>query len=211
MKTITKGLVSIALLAAAFTVGCGSGSGSSDSGVGGSTGSAGAGAGGTGGGDVCAGVTLHGISDGDSCFDVVSVAAGSQDGCMIGVADPFDPTTMSGVVGSALPVNYVANTGVLTVGTSGSLGDGSIMCNQGTLLRDSNTSFSSMPTCTFHQTDTSMVTITATNEFDITITENENMFATACSASNAPAGGSCMSMWTWHMKKNAAKTPPGCN
>ena len=43
-----------------------------------------------------------------------------------------------------------------------------------------------MPTCTWHQTDTSQVTMTATNEFDISMTEVENMFATACT--NKPAG-----------------------
>jgi hypothetical protein len=200
MRTLTKGLVSVALLAAAFAVGCGSSSDNGDGG--GNDGAAG------GGGGVCPGVTLYALSDGDSCFDIVSVQAGSSDGCMLGVADT---TAMMGLVGATLPVNYVAATGILSVGTMGSLGTAmsTLQCNMGTLVREGTPSLDSMPACMWHQADTSMVTITAQNEFDIAVTENQSEF-TGCSAANTPAGGACMSKWTWHMKKNAAKTPPGC-
>jgi hypothetical protein len=212
MKMMTKGLVSIALLAVAFTVGCGSGTGSEDAGTGGTTGSGGTtGTGGAGGANPCPGVaTLFGLSTGDSCFDVMAIAAGESDGCMLGVADPYNATTMEGVIGSALLVNYDMSTATLTVGTNGSLGTGAIMCNEGTLLRENMPTLTSMPACTWHQSDASMVSITATNEFDISVTEAQNQFA-GCSAANMPASGSCTSTWTWHMKKNATKTPPGCN
>ena len=213
MKTMTKGLVSIALLATAFVIGCGSGSGSNDAGVGGSTGTAGGGAAGStgAGGDVCPGVgTLYGLSNGDSCFQITAVMAGSNDGCMLGVADPV---ASNGLVGASLLVNQDTATGTLTIGTMGSLGSGSIMCNQGTLTRENNPTLDSMPACTWHQADTSMVTITATNEFDVSVTEAQTMFM-GCSTANTPTGGMCTSTWTWHMKKDTTVSPtssPPCS
>jgi hypothetical protein len=208
MKTMTKGVVSIALLATAFVVGCGAGSGSNDAGVAGSTGTAGGGAAGStgAGGDVCGGATLYGLSPGDSCFKITDVMSGSSDGCMLGVAEPV---ASNGLIGASLPVNQNTGTGVLTVGTMGSLGSGAIMCNQGTLTRDGNTTLKGTPACMWHQTDTSMVTITATNEFDISVTEAENMFM-GCTADFVD----CTSTWTWHMVKDTTKSPtsdPPCS
>jgi len=180
-----KWALSLALVGVVASVGCSSSGLSGDGGTG------------TGGGD--GSVTLYGLTTGDSCFDVTAVS-NVTDGCMLSVGS---------VVGSALLVNYVMSTATLTVGTSGSLGAGPIAFNMGTLMRDGNTSDSSMPQCTWHQTDTSDVTVTATNEFDISVTEVENTFSAACGAT-APAGGSCTSTWTWHMKKGT-KTPPACN
>ena len=145
------------------------------------------------------GPTLYGITTGDSCFDVTSVS-NVTDGCMLSVGS---------VVGMALPVNYVMSTAILTVGTDGSLGGGQIAFNMGTLLRDNTATDSSNAQCMWHQTDTSSVTVTATNEFDISVTEVENMFTAGC-GTTAPAGGSCTSTWTWHMK-HGTKTPPACN
>ena len=67
-----------------------------------------------------------------------------------------------------------------------------------------------MPTCTWHQTDTSQVTLTATNAFTIQVTEVEEMFATACSAGTAPAGGTCTSTWTWTMEIDGAPDSGSC-
>jgi hypothetical protein len=202
-------LVSIALVAAACSIGCGSSSGTNDGAVSGSAGTGGpdgSGAGGASGSGVCGNTMLFGLSTGDSCFDIVSVMPGSNDGCMLGVADT---TAMMGLVGASLPVNYDMSTATLTVGTSGSLGAGTIMCNIGNLTRDNMPSDSSMPTCTWHQTDSSTVTVTATNEFDISVTEVEQTFATACTT--VPTGGQCSSMWTWHMVKSTTKsTTNGC-
>lgn len=185
MRTQTKLALSLALVGVLAGAGCGSSSLLNDGGTG------------TGGGDGA--VTLYGLTTGDSCFDITAVS-NVTDGCMLSVGS---------LVGQALLVNYVMSTATLTVGTDGSLGAGQIAFNMGTLMRDGNTSDSSMPLCTWHQTDTSNVTVTATNEFDISVTEVENTFSTAC-ATTAPAGGSCTSTWTWHMKKGA-KTPPACN
>jgi hypothetical protein len=205
MKTLTNSVLSIALLATAFAVGCGASSGTDDAGIGGSTGTAGAGSGGAGG---TAGVTPFGLSAGDTCFDIVSVANGSSDGCNLGVAD-LATAPNPGLVGTALPVNYDATTATLTVGTMGSLGAGVVTFNMGTLTRENTPAMMDMPTCTLHQTDTSMITVTATNEFDLAGTETEDTFAAACSAANVPTGGMCTSTWTWHMVKGT-ETPPDC-
>lgn len=186
MKNITKAGITVALLAAAFAVGCSSSSGGADGAV---SGTAGAGGG--------AGVTPFGFTEGDTCFDVVSIqnvndVCGAQPGT---------------IVGMALPVNYVAATGTLTVGTSGSLGAGLIMFNQGTLTRANDPTDPTMTMCMWHQTDMSNVTVTADNEFDISVTEDQSMFKAACTG--IPAGGMCTSTWTWHLKKGT-KTPPGC-
>jgi hypothetical protein len=185
MQKQTSWALSLALVGVIAGAGCGSSSLFGDGGTND-----------TGGGD---GVTLFGLTTGDSCFDVTSVS-GVTDGCMLSVGS---------LVGSALLVNYVMSTATLTVGTGGSLGGGPIAFNMGTLMRDGDTSDSAMPLCTWHQTDTSNVTVTATNEFDIAVTEVENTFSTAC-ATSAPAGGTCTSTWTWHMKKGT-KTAPACN
>ncbi|MDB4983185.1 MAG: hypothetical protein JWM82_3937 [Myxococcales bacterium] len=183
MKTSFKTIqiVSLILSSAAAVMGC---SGSSSSADGGDSGAAGSGG---------AGGTAFGLSKGDTCFDVLSVQGTPTDGCAIGVA---------AVVGSALPVNYDDTTGILKVGTDGSLGGGAITFNMGTLTRVDSVAMEG--TCSWHQMDTSMVTVTATNAFTIAVTENESMFAAACNP--IPAGGTCTSTWTWTMKKSTTKT-----
>jgi len=185
MKSLMKSAFTMTLLGGIFALGCSSTGGGDDAGA-----DAGA----------DTGPTLFGLTAGDSCFDVVSIQSGADDGCDLGVA---------GLVGMSLPVNYDPATAILTVGTAGSLGGGQIAFNMGTLMRAGNPSDRTMPTCTWHQTDNSSVSVTATNEFDIAVTEVQNMFATACGTAGTPAGGTCTSMWTWHMKKGT-KTPPAC-
>jgi hypothetical protein len=186
MKTSFKSIqiVSLILASAGALVGC---SGASSSADGGDSGTAGSGGGGGAGG------TAFGLSKGDTCFDVLSVEGTPTDGCDIGVA---------AVVGSALPVNYDETTGILKVGTEGSLGGGAISFNVGTLTRLDSVAMDG--TCSWHQMDTSMVTVTATNAFTIAVTENESMFAAACSP--IPTGGTCTSTWTWKMAKSTTKT-----
>jgi hypothetical protein len=179
MKSLTKNAFTVALLGGVFALGCSSTSNGDDGSV--------------------DGPALFQLSPGDSCFDIVSVEPGSNDGCMIGVAD---------LVNAGILINYNASTGVVTAGTSGGLGSGAIAFNQGTLTRDSTATDPTMTTCNWHQTDTGDVTITADNEFDLSVTEVEDTFVTACSMK--PAGGTCTSTWTWHMAKGT-KTPPGCN
>jgi hypothetical protein len=206
MTNLAKTGLSMALVGAVFAIGCGASSGGSDGGD--ATGAAGTGGGGAG-GSACPGVTLFGLSAGDSCFDIVSVMAGSNDGCMLGVADPV---ANMGLVGASLPVNYTMATATVTVGTDGSLGAGPVMCNMGVLTRENNPTLPTHAACTWHQADTSNITVTATNEFDIDVIEAENMFMGCVAADGLPpTGGMCTSTWTWHMKKSATKTPPGCN
>jgi hypothetical protein len=153
------------------------------------------------------GPQLYGLTPGNLCFDVVSVATGSSDGCDIGVADTV---ANMGFVGGAVLVNYDMPTATLTVGKAGALGAGTISFNMATLTRANNPVDSMMATCSWHQTDTSQVTLTADNEFDLSATEVQNMFAIACTPSSVPTGGTCTSTWTWHMKAGT-KTPPDCN
>jgi len=180
-KTIW-GLCSMLVVAGLMTAGCSSSAGSADGASDAAV-------------DAPPTTTLFGLTTGDSCFDVETVAS-VTDGCNIAPGS---------VVGGALLVNYTMATATLTVGTSGAEGAGPIANNKGTLTRDGDTSDSSMPLCTWHQTDTSQVTLTATNEFTITVTEAETNFAAAC----VPAMADCTSTWTWTMKKGT-KTPPTC-
>lgn len=145
---------------------------------------------------------LFGLSPGDYCYDIVSIAAGFNDGCQIGV----DSAELVGK--AALPGKYDATTGTLTLGTAGSLGAGPIRSNMGTLTRENTATDPMMATCSWHQTDTTMVVLTATNEFTASVTEVENMFVAACNP--IPTGGTCTSTWTWSMKINGAKTAPDC-
>ena len=141
------------------------------------------------------GETLFALSTGDNCFDVLTVT-NVTDGCNIAPGS---------VVGTSLLVNYTMATATLTVGTMGAEGAGPISHNTGTLTRDGDTSDSTMPSCTWHQTDTSQITVTGTNAFTIAVTEMESNFSAACGAM-----ADCTSSWTWTMAKSATKTPP-CN
>src|SRR5438477_9237029 len=149
MATQMKWASSLALVGVLTVVGCSSSGLNNDGGTG------------TGGGDGA--VTLFGITTGDSCFDITAVS-NVTDGCMLDVGS---------LVGHSRLVNYVMSTAILTVGTNGSLGGGQIAFNMGTLLRDNTNTDASNAQCMWHQTDTSNVTVTATNEFDISVTEVE--------------------------------------
>jgi hypothetical protein len=189
--------VSTALLAVALVVGCGG----SGAGYGGAAGSGAAGTRADGGGDLCP--DMIGLPSGDSCFKIVTVQPGSNDGCVLAVADPV---ASNGVVGASLMVSVDPSTGTLTVGTNASLGTGTISCNQAMLTRDERPSLDVLSSCTWHQVDTSMVTITATDEFDIAVTEVQDM-SIGCTSETMPVGGACTSTWTWHMVQNTAVSP----
>ena len=146
--------------------------------------------------DTATGPTLYGLSDGTYCYDITAVSAVS-DGCALGVA---------GLVGSAaLPGTYTVSAGQFTLGTEGSLGTGLISQNMGTLSRDGNTSDPSAPGCTWHQKDTTYLTMVGQNQFYVTVTENQDSITAAC---GAPAA-TCTSTWTWDMQIGT-KTPPAC-
>jgi len=144
--------------------------------------------------DTGTGQTVYRLSPGPYCYAVTSILPGTVDGCDISVAS---------VVGSDLPVNYDATTGILTVGTQGSLGAGAIAYNAGTLNRDGDTGDGAG--CTWHQTDTTEVLVTAENAFTVSVTEVQSTFAAAC---GAPAA-TCTSTWSWTMQIDASKTVAG--
>ena len=152
--------------------------------------------------DTGTGLTLYALSEGTYCYDITGVS-GVVDGCGTGAA---------GLVGTAaLTGTYVALSGNFTLGTDGSLGNGDISQNTGNLVRNGNTSDSSLPTCTWHQTDTTLLTMTGQNMFTVSVTETQDTFAAACAASSPPppAAGTCTSTWTWTMGIDAAKVPAG--
>lgn len=201
--------------------GCSSNSSCADGGICDTGGAGGTGAGGTGG---TAGPAYFGISAGTYCFDILTIQPGFVDGCDIGV----DLAVSTAAKRSALPVTYypTATTladgtaivaGTLEVGTSGSLGRGVINMNTGTLLRVAGTTMLPAPdaACSWTQSDTSAVTLTAENTFTISVSEQESQFATsACAAVNmpAPAAGSCTSTWSWTMaiENPQVLTAPSC-
>jgi hypothetical protein len=157
------------------------------------------------------GPVLFGFSSGDSCFVVTAVAPGSVDGCDLGVADAAktDPVNFLPIT---IPFNYmrdpVTMVGTAILGTDGALGQGTISDNMGTLLRAGPTSDKKMITCTWQQTDTSQLVLTANNTFNVTVTEVESDFAAGCS--QPPQNGTCTSTWTWTMTRTTSVTPPLC-
>jgi hypothetical protein len=191
MKT-TKLLVIFSAMGLGLAgVGCDSTSGCTDAGVcpdlgagGGSSGHGGTtGAGGAGG----AAAPLYGVTEGTYCFDITGGTVAS-DGC------GFTPAAE---IGSRKPVTYNATTGIISVGRMGSLGAGPIDKNQGTLTRDGDTADEMMPTCTWHQTDTSLLQLTATNTFTVSVTETESNFALACVP--PPPSDPCTSTFSYTM------------
>lgn len=150
---------------------------------------------------------LFGFSQGDSCFVVTAVAAGSVDGCGLEVANAamVDPANQLPIT---IPFNYDPTTAIVTLGTNGSLGRGVVSNNAGTLARDVAASDTSNAACTWHETDNAVLTLIADNTFTVSVTEDETTFATACT--QPPPGGQCTSTWTWTMTRSTTSTPPAC-
>jgi hypothetical protein len=195
MKT-TKFLILLSAMGLGIAaVGCDSTSGCTDAGVCpdvGANGGTSGGLGGAGGG----GPAPFGVTEGTYCFDVTGATVGT-DGCDI---------TPGTYLGMRLPVTYSATTGVISVGTMGSLGAGVIDKNRATLIRENNTADSMMPTCTWHQMDTSAFQLTATNTFTISVSETESGFALACVP--APPSDPCTTTFSFTMAIHAPALMP---
>lgn len=183
------------------TVGCDSTTTCADGGVcpsgAGGTGHGGSGAGGAGAAGGASGTTLYGVTPGTYCFDITA-ATPTADGCGIFVGVNY--------VGMRIPVTYVAATGQITVGTMGALGTGIIDQNVGTLLRENNPADPTMPTCTWHQTDTTALTVTAENMFTANVTETESAFAAVCNP--PPLSDPCTSTFTLKLAIHAPALMP---
>lgn len=154
-------------------------------------------------------VTLYFITPGDSCYDIVSVANGSNDGCDLGVAQ----NAPDGLVGATIPFNYDNQAYTIKVGTEGSLGGGAIAFNMATLLRDGNVTDDKVATCMWHEHVDATVTFTAQDEFNISASRTQSAFTATCTdlpASVTSTNNMCTSTWTWHMKRNPAKTTANC-
>lgn len=188
LKTIKTVAVFAALGVGLVVAGCDSGSSCTDAGVCPDAGLGGkSGAGGAGGAPA-----LYGLTEGTYCFDVTGIA-GLVDGCGI------TPNVIT-----KLPVTYTAATGAVAVGREGSVGQGAVANNMGTLSRVGNSSDG--PACMWSQTDTSTLTMTANNAFTISVSETESGFSATCVP--APVSDPCSSAWTWTMKIHVPATMP---
>jgi len=81
-----------------------------------------------------------------------------------------------------------------------SLGTGNVNGTMATLMRDNMVTDSTTATCTWHQTDTSVLTLTANDTFNLAVTEVENTFSAGC-GTTTPTGGTCTSTFTLSMTK----------
>jgi hypothetical protein len=135
-----------------------------------------------------AGPTLYGITPGAYCYKVTSIVPGYIDGCENGAAE---------AVGKTIPGSYDNTTGILTLGTKGSMGGGEIKYNQGTLIRTKSLSSApEVPGCSWNQADTTTVTVTDTNKLTVSVVESQDTITAACGASAT----TCTSTWTWTME-----------
>lgn len=190
LKTIRNLTVFAAVGLGVALAGCDSGSSCADGGV--CDGGLGGGLGGSSGGLGGAGGTVapFSLTGGTYCFDVTGTT-GIVDGCGI----------TPGAI-TQLPVTYTD--GVVAVGRQGSVGQGALgNNNMASLMRVGDPNDGTA--CTWHQTDTSMMTLTANNEFMISVSETESAFAAVCAP---PPSDPCTSSWTWTMKIHVpAKMP----
>jgi len=197
MKT-TKFLIMFSAMGLGLAaVGCDSTSGCTDAGVcpdlgaaGGSSGHSGAG--GAGG----AGITFYSLSEGTYCYDIIAATTG-VDGC--GLEIPR-------YVGMQIPVTYTAAAGTVAVGTMGSLGAGMIDRNKGTLTRENSPVDAMMPSCSWHQTDTTMFELIANFKFTATVSETESLFAAACT--ELPPTDPCTSTFTFTLSAHIPASMP---
>ena len=202
MNAIKYLFAGAALAVALGTVGCSSSSSCDDAGVC-NEGGAGGGLGGAGG---SSGPTLYALSPGTFCYDILSIAPGYSDGCSLGVATyPGTPT-----MPSAIPVSYydtattvageAITAGTVAVGNDGSVGRGVVNQNVGSLQRDGMPTDTDVPTCTWHEAVQAQFQLTATNKFNIAVTETRSSFDPSCaSVETLPPTGSCSSTWTFAM------------
>jgi len=204
MKFTKYILASAALAFGLGAAGCSSNSSCADGGIcneGGAGGSAG-----TGGAGGTPGQTLYALSAGTFCYDILSIAPGYSDGCGLGVATYVGTPTMP----SAIPVSYYAAAttvggeaipaGTVVVGNDGSLGRGVVNQNAGTLLRNGMPVDTDVPSCTWAEGVQAQFQLTATNKFNISVTETRSNFDPSCATVKPlPAGGTCTSTWTFGM------------
>jgi hypothetical protein len=142
-----------------------------------------------------------GLTRGMSSF-LITAVSGVTDGCDIGAADY---ATMHIV----LPVNYVNDTQVLSVGNQvgapvmPSLGSGVIGVS-GTLMRENNVTDG---TCTWHQKNVSLFNLTGVDVFTLDVTETQSMFTASCNP--IPTGGTCTSLYKLTLTKTTAPADGG--
>lgn len=138
--------------------------------------------------------TLHAISS-TACYDVVAVSV-VNDGCGRG---------LSGSLGWQLNGAYDRQYGMWSLGRpigsppQPSFGTGLVTFNRGTLTRDNKMPI--VDNCTLRVAVTSDVTVTGTDEFAVGVSWTESDFASTCANPPPPASGTCISTWTWRLRR----------
>jgi len=134
-------------------------------------------------------------------FYKITAVTGVMDGCDVG-ADSF--------VNEVLPVNYVMDTQILSVGNpkgapvAPSLGSGVIGVT-GTLSRDNMTTDG---TCTWHAVVTSDFTLTGGDVFTLEVSEMQSTFTAGCPPALITAG-TCTTTYTATFEKTTAPADAG--
>jgi hypothetical protein len=140
------------------------------------------------------GPALWGLSRGTNNFTITNVAV-TNDGCMLSPGE---------LMGMARPVTYDEATNTISVGDAKgtppapSLGSGTVGANMATLTR-MNMAGDSM--CSWNQTDTGTLTLIGNDEFTLSVTETDSMYAATCTAADKAGGDPCTSTFTLTMKK----------
>lgn len=135
---------------------------------------------------------LWGLSQGTNLFRITAVAS-VNDGCKL------DPAS---VVGAMLPVT-IDQASVVSIGNTqgippmASLGSGQLSSNRATLVRDNQAEVT--PSCTYRRHNVSLLELFAHDQFTLRATEEQSIFSPQCP--EIPAGGRCLSSWTWTFVK----------
>ena len=142
------------------------------------------------------GPVTFGLTPGTYCYNINKIEPGASDLCEFGAADSVGM--------DAIPGNYDLATGIFKLGREGSLGQGTISHNVGTLKRDGMPFDPAMTTCIWKEVVETGIVMIAENEFTADVNAKQSTFATACTA--PPTGGMCTSTFKWTLKITGGKT-----
>ena len=139
---------------------------------------------------------LWGLSRGTNNYTITKVVtSAATDGCKLGPEALMNMTR---------PVTYDATTNIISVGDQkgtpamASFGSGTVGANKATLMRD-NTGGDTM--CSWHQKDTSLLSLFDNDKFTLDVTEVEDMFGAGCTNPPPPTGGTCTSSFQLTFEK----------
>ena len=79
-----------------------------------------------------------------------------------------------------------------------SVGSGRVANNWAVLIRE-NLTTDPAGACTYHRRDVAELFLFGPDRFQLQVTEEQSAFAAQCPS--IPAGGHCLSFWTWTLEK----------